>query len=125
MISAVTRPVEIARLAWGEQLPDWVQRLAVECEATSQNAVAKRLGRSASLISNVLRAKYPGDMGAVEDIVRGALMAAIVACPIRGDMPTHVCRAWRDKSKRFAGNNADRVMMFRACNRCPRNGAEP
>lgn len=126
MTSSLTGPVTIAREAWGETLPDWVTRLAQECEATSQNAVAKRLGRSASLISTVLRAKYPGDMAAVEDIVRGALMSATVSCPVRGDMPTHVCRTWRDKAKHFAGNNALRVEMHRACNRCPRNtGGQP
>ena len=118
-------PLAIARASWGTDLPDWIARLASECEATSQSAVAKRLGRSASLISTVLRSKYPGDMAAVEDIVRGALMSATVSCPVRGDMPTHVCRSWREKSKRFAGNNAERVTMYRACNRCPRNTGEP
>lgn len=120
----MTGPLVIARASWGDTLPDWIARLATECEATSQNAVAKRLGRSASLISTVLRAKYPGDMAAVEDIVRGALMSATIACPVRGDLPTHVCRSWRDKSKRFAGNNAERVTMYRACHRCPRNTGE-
>lgn len=121
----MTGPVEIAQGAWGLAIPDWVARLASECEATSQNAVAKRLGRSASLISTVLRAKYPGDMEAVEDIVRGALMSATLSCPVLGDLPTHICRSWRDKAKHFSGHNALRVTMFRACHRCPRNQAEP
>lgn len=121
----MTGPVEIAQGAWGPAIPDWVARLASECEATSQNAVAKRLGRSASLISTVLRAKYPGDMTAVEDIVRGALMSATIQCPVLGDLPTHICRLWRDRAKDFAGHNALRVTMFRACHRCPRNKAEP
>lgn len=121
----MTGPVQIAREAWGEDIPDWVARLAAECQATSQNAVAKRLNRSASLISNVLRAKYPGDMDGFEDIVRGALMSATIECPVLGDLPTHVCRAWRDRSKDFAGHNALRVSMYRACTRCPRNKGEP
>lgn len=117
-------PLAIARDAWGPEVPDWIARLAAECEATSQNAVAKRLSRSAALISTVLRAKYKGDMGAVEDIVRGALMSATIQCPVLGDLPTHVCRNWRDRSKSFSGHNALRVTMFRACTRCPRNNGE-
>ena len=121
----IAGPLAIARQSWGADLPDWVASLAAECEATSQNAVAKRIGRSAGLISSVLRKKYKGDMIVTEDIVRGALMSATIACPVRGDMPTHVCRSWREKSKRFAGNNAERVTMYRACHRCPRNSGEP
>ena len=125
MTHLVAGPIAIAQEAWGATMPDWVARLAAECEATSQNAVAKRLNRSASLISTVLRAKYPGDMAAVEDLVRGALMSATIVCPVLGDLPTHICRSWRDKAKHFAGHNALRVTMFRACHRCPRNKAEP
>lgn len=120
----MTGPVAIARGAWGLAIPDWVLRLATECLATSQSAVAKRLSRSASLISNVLHAKYPGDMATVEDLVRGALMKATLQCPVLGELPTHVCRGWRDKAKHFSGHNALRVTMFRACTRCPRHTGE-
>ncbi|MBM2032402.1 hypothetical protein JQW49_14265 [Sulfitobacter pseudonitzschiae] len=51
-------PVEIAQKAWGDELPDWVLALAEACARTSQNRVAEDLGRSASLVSNVLRRKY-------------------------------------------------------------------
>jgi hypothetical protein len=118
-------PVTVARDAWGDSMPDWVLRLAQECEATSQSKVAGRLDRSSSLVSNVLRAKYPGDMTAVEDLVRGVLMSAKVACPMLGELPTHECRAWRQRTKSFSGHNALRVSMFRACTRCPRNTGEP
>ena len=49
---------ETARAAWGAAIPDWIETLARECDLTSQNQVARRLGRSASLVSNVLRNKY-------------------------------------------------------------------
>lgn len=117
-------PVEVARTAWGPDMPDWVARLAVECAATSQSRVAGRLKRSSSLISTVLRAKYPGDLAAVEELVRGALMAAVVDCPALGDLPTHECQEWRRRSRIFTGHNALRVQMFRACARCPRNKGE-
>lgn len=120
----MTGPVEIARTAWGDDIPDWIMVLARACEAQSQNKVASRLGRSASLVSNVLRAKYPGDMDVVEDLVRGVFMRAVVDCPALGELPTHECYAWRQKSRNFTGHNALRVRMFRACNRCPRNGRD-
>ena len=64
-------PVDIARDAWGDDLPDWVLALAQACALTSQNRVAEDLGRSASLVSTVLRKKYPGNMEAIEERVRG------------------------------------------------------
>lgn len=116
----------IAREAWGDALPDWVQALAEACDLTSQNAVAKRLKRSAPLVSNVISHKYAADMTAIEERVRGVLMKAVVDCPALGELPTDVCQTWRQGSRRFAGHNALRVRMYRACNRCPINRrAEP
>ena len=74
-------PVIIAERAWGKDLPDWVLALANACAATSQNRVAQDLDRSASLVSNVLRRKYPGDMAAIEERVRGVFMATVISCP--------------------------------------------
>lgn len=117
--------VEIAQAAWGEPLPDWIARLAAECALTSQNQVAKRIGRSAGLVSQVLRRTYRGDMAGVEEAVRGAYMAEVVACPALGTIPSNTCQAWRRKGRRFANANALTVQMFRACARCPRGGAAP
>ena len=33
-----------AHRGWGEQPPDWIVRLAEECERTSASEVARRLG---------------------------------------------------------------------------------
>ena len=43
--------------AWGAPLPDWVRALAVACQRASQAAVAKELGRSGAVVSQVLRPK--------------------------------------------------------------------
>lgn len=112
--------LETARECWGEDLPDWVEALARECAATSQNQVAKRLERSSTLISQVLRAKYPGDLRAVEDLVRGHLMAETVACPSLGALPLHECRSWMAKAHQFQNTNSLRVRMYRACRTCTR-----
>lgn len=108
-----------ARAAWGEAIPDWVAVLAAECDRTSANQVARRMKRSASLVSTVLRNKYPADLEAIEEVVRGVFMRAEVICPALGTIPANVCRDWRGTP--FSNVNSLRVQMFRACARCPRN----
>lgn len=117
-------PLEIARAAWGEALPDWVEALAVECGATSQNRVAARMGRSAGLISQVLHAKYPAGSSAIEERFRSVFQLARVDCPALGTLPAHECQDWRAKARSFATGNPLRVRMFRACTACPRNARE-
>lgn len=113
--------VEIARVAWGADLPDWVLRLAQERDRTSQNRVAGRIGYSSAAVSNVIANKYNAPTGMIEERVRGVLMAQVMDCPALGEMPVHMCREWRKKSRKFASGNRQRVMMFRACMRCPVN----
>ena len=117
-------PVTIARAAWGEYIPDWVLRLAEECATSSQNKVAARMGRSASLVSAVLRAKYLGDMHAVEEIVRGLFFAQVVQCPALGQISSATCRGWMQLARSFSNVNSERVRMYRACRSCPRTKKE-
>lgn len=121
MSPAPKGPVEIAREHWGAPAPDWVEALARECAGSTQRKVAERLGRSAGLISQVLRQTYKGDMAGVEDAVRGAFMGQTVDCPALGLIPTDACQIWRKRSRDFASVNPLRVRMFRACAACPRN----
>lgn len=118
-------PVDKARGAWGTGIPEWVEALAAECAATSQNQVAKRIGRSSSLVSYVLANKYEGDLAAVEELFNGAFRSARVECPALGIIPVNECRQWREKARRFVNVNALRVRMYRACVSCPRNAKEP
>ncbi|WP_413874136.1 hypothetical protein [Albidovulum sp.] len=120
----MSAPVEKARAAWGPAIPEWVEALAVECGATSQNRVAAAIGRSASLVSLVLANRYAGDLAAVEELFNGVFRAARVECPALGTIPANECRRWREKSRRFVNVNALRVRMYRACAHCPRNARE-
>lgn len=112
--------VDKARMAWGDDCPDWVVTLATACDETSQNKVAVQINRSASLVSAVLSGKYRGDMTAVEEVVRGVFEAATVECPELGTIPSNICRDWQLKSRSFVNVNSQRVRMYRACNRCSR-----
>ena len=115
----VTTPLELARSCWGDAIPDYVVVLAEECGRSTQSAVAKRLNRSATLVSNVLRNKYTGDMAAVEDVVRGVFMGRCVTCPALGQISTAACRDWQAKGRTFGNENSERVRMFKACRKCP------
>ena len=108
---------------WGA-MPEWVGVLAQECDLSSQSQVAKRIGRSPSVVSNVLRASYLGNMEAVEDIVRGSLMNEEIECLGLGRVNKRACRDWRSRSRQFENLNSLYVTMFRACNRCPVNKRE-
>lgn len=112
-------PLNKARAAWGAGMPDWVRLLAEACAASSQNQVAKRLGVSATLVSNVLAARYTGDMERIEDIVRGVYDRKVVDCPAMGELASDQCRKWRAKAAKGGTASAMVVIMRRACNRCP------
>ena len=113
-------PLDIARAAWGEELPDWVEALAIECGKASQNKVAARLDRSAAMISQVLRRKYPGDLAALEELFCWVFLSAVIACPALGTMPSHVCQDWQAKARFFRTGNPLRTRMYRACHQCSR-----
>lgn len=117
-------PVDIVHAAWGPDAPDWVLALAHACAQRSQNKVAEDIGRSASLVSNVLRRKYPGNMAAIEELVRGVFMETVIACPVLGELATDQCQTWRKRATRLQGHNTFRVQMYRACRRCPHFNVE-
>lgn len=113
-------PVETARAAWGDALPDWVEALALACSRTSQAAVARQLGRTGAVVSQVLRNSYPAKLDRIEERVRGVLMAFEVDCPGMGPIKTDVCQDWRAKATRFSYSSPTRRRMYRACHKCPR-----
>lgn len=117
-------PIDVARAAWGEPLPDWVETLALACGRSSQAQVAKQLGRSGAVISQVLRNVYPASMAGIEERVRGVFLHGTVGCPALGEVPVHECQDWRDKARTFALGNPLRLRMYRACQNCPRNRKE-
>lgn len=107
-----------AQAAWGESLPDWVLALASECDRTSQNTASKRIDYSSAAVSQVINGKYNGDLRAVEQAVRGALMAAIVACPVVGDLAADTCLSHQKTP--WAPHNPQRIAFWRACRSgCP------
>ncbi len=104
-----------ARASWGDEMPDWVEALALACNGSTQTATGRRIGYSGAVISQVLSNTYHlGDMEKVEAMVRGALMATTVLCPGSGDtIGRDVCMGWQ--SRPFSTSSANSVRMFNAC----------
>lgn len=105
-----------ARAAWGEALPDWVIELASQCDAATASAVAKRIDYSVAVVSAVVRGRYNGDLGKVEQKVRGAFMGAMVMCPVLDEIARDVCIA--EQGKKHLGSSSTRAKLFRACKTC-------
>ena len=105
-----------ARESWGDDLPDWVEALAIESDRTSQAAAGRAMGRSAALVNQVIKRSYKGDLTAVEPLVRGAFMHEVVDCPIMGQLPVNRCL--EHLKARFSNANHVRVQLYRACKTC-------
>lgn len=110
--------MQIAREAWGD-VPDWVEAIVVECDRTSQGKVAKRMGRSPSVVSQVIRNVYNGAMPAIEDRARAVFCETQQKCPALGWISSADCLGWRDQAAELTSSSPIRVRMFRACNACP------
>jgi len=106
-----------ARKAWGSPAPDWVEVLAGECDRTSQRAASNRIRYSSGLVCNVLQAKYTGDLTAVEQAVRGALMSATVDCPVVGVVSAEACISHQRRG--FSTASPQSARLSRACPACP------
>lgn len=113
-------PLDIARGAWGDPLPDWIEVVARQCLDMPQAKVAARIGYSAGMISQLLRNRYKGNLAAIEDAARGAWMGATVDCPVNGSIPTDTCQDWQRKARDWLASNSHRVRMHKACSKCPR-----
>lgn len=105
--------------AWGDVVPDWIIILAEECDRSSQKSTAARIGYSSAVVNQVLSGRYTGDMGAVEQAVKGALMHATVDCPVAGKLEMHICLEYQRLP--FAATNPQRVALFKSCRRCQHN----
>ena len=107
-----------ARRAWGDGMPDWVRELAAEATRSTVTAAAARLGRSVGLVSNVIHGKYRGDLAGVEGLVRGALMGAVVDCPVLDKIPRDRCL--HEQKMPRAATSPLRTRLYRACRAgCP------
>lgn len=105
--------------AYGADTSDWVLELARLADAEGLGGAGKKIGYSRSAVSNVLNGKYgAGDLARVENMVRGALMAETVECPVIGTIGRDRCLT--EQNEPFRATSAFRAQLYHACrNGCP------
>ncbi len=107
-----------ASAAWGDTMPFWVRELAVEASATSGVLAARKIGYSGAVVTHVLGNAYSGDLGRVEQKVRGAIMGATVPCPVVGEIGRDRCLD--EQRMPFSASSSIRAKLYRACRAgCP------
>jgi hypothetical protein len=99
-------------------MPPFIKALVSACDQTSQNQVAKRLGYSGAVVSQVIRNSYPGDMTRVETQVRMILIGNVVDCPALGEIQELDCHNWQEQAGALTSAVPTKVRMFRACRGC-------
>ncbi len=93
--------------------PAWIIALREQVACKGQRAVAKEIGYSPAVVSQVLNNKYTGDLAQVERRVRGAYLGETVHCPVLEEIPANTCLDYQ--RQKFAAINPLRVRMYRAC----------
>ncbi|MFK4751476.1 helix-turn-helix domain-containing protein [Oceanobacter antarcticus] len=96
--------------------PRWLTELRHQCSNRSQAKVARELGVSGALISQVLKGKYPGDLTRIEKLVRGEYLGDTVTCPVLGELALDNCQRYQRQAG--ATHNPLRVQLYRACKTC-------
>ncbi len=112
--------IETAKKHWGDELPDWVEVLATECDASSQNKVAAKINKSAAAISQVLSKTYPGTVDNIETAVRRLLMNSEHECPMFGIILERECETNQTRPFCISGNPI-KNRLYKACQRCKFN----
>lgn len=90
----------------------WLQILALQANEHGQEAVAKLLGVSKTVISQLINSKYPGDLVRMQKLVEGAYMHRTVVCPIMGEIPLHQCDRHQNNT---VTSNPLKLRLYRAC----------
>lgn len=112
--------IEKAKQYWGKCLPDWIEVLANEADKTSQNKIAKKIGKSSAAVSQVLKNCYPGTIENIEAAVRANLMNGIHDCPVYGTILIRECIENQCRPFASSGNPA-KIRLFKACRNCQHN----
>lgn len=78
-------------------------------------------GYSAATVHQLVNDAYKAkSLAPIEDAIRATLLRETVDCPALQSIPLAECLSWQAKAAKLAGNNPQRVRMYRACRGCPR-----
>lgn len=113
---------DAAIASWGggdkSKVPQWIMALATACDDHTQTRVAKQLGYSPSVVSQVLSNKYAGDMTRVREAVGAHILKERIPCPAEGTMPRRRCLELQERAgPPYASGWHARI--WRHCQTCP------
>ncbi len=119
--SAHASSVAAAHTTWDGAPPEWVLALAARCdELRSQSRAAAEIGYSGSVVSQVIRNRYTGDLAKLEEKVRGRYLGKTVSCPVLGHLPRDACLQYQGLKETDLGIGPERTRLYRACRAgCP------
>jgi hypothetical protein len=83
----------------------------------SQTKVAKDLGVSVTVVNQLLKDQYLGDVASMSERIRGQYMAETVSCPVMGELGRRHCLDYQVRP--LAHTNPQRVRLYHACKTCP------
>jgi len=105
---------------------DWLELLREHCSRSTQAKVAKQLGYSPAVISQVLKGSYRGDMASVEGAVRGVFMGGTVVCPaLSQEIPLNRCVALQRAPFSFTNSLKNRIRAHCRSGDCPHSRLRP
>lgn len=94
--------------------PDWVMELARFADREGLGGAAARIEYSKAAVSTIINNKYnAGDLSRVETMVRGALMAEKVDCPVLNLIGRDHCLEEQEQGQR--ATNSMRAQLRHAC----------
>lgn len=86
---------------------------------SSQAEVARRIGRSAAAINQIVKGSYSGNPETILELVAAEYGCETVECPVMGRVSLAQCM--ENRNRPFAATNPIRVQLYRACKVCERN----
>lgn len=92
---------------------DWIDVLRVTSAAIGQKRAADKIGYSVTVVNQVLKGHYKGDLNRIKAAVEGALMGHTVDCPVVGEIPLQKCI--EHQRAPFRSTNPIAVQLYRAC----------
>ncbi|MBT0666377.1 helix-turn-helix transcriptional regulator [Geobacter pelophilus] len=96
--------------------PDRMDLLKRMVAQHGQANVARRIGKSAAAICQILSGDYKASPDAILDLVEEAFGQTTVHCPLLGEIPLKKCSDNRNRP--LIATNPLRVKIWRACKEC-------
>lgn len=97
----------------------WLYHFRTAVDQLGATKVKKRLGCSATTVSQIYNNKYPSPTDKWRDRFLAEFTPGSVECPVLGEISRDACSFHRKRE--FAATNPQRVQLYHACRSCINN----